>query len=50
MMELKNKNLSVIGLGKTGVAVANFLSRKGACVTVTDGKSREQLLEPLKQL
>ncbi|MDA8561118.1 UDP-N-acetylmuramoyl-L-alanine--D-glutamate ligase [Nitrospinae bacterium] len=50
MMELKNKNLSVIGLGQTGVAVANFLSRKGACVTVTDGKSREQLLEPLKQL
>ena len=49
-MELKNKNLTVIGLGQTGVAVANFLSRKGACVTVTDGKSREQLLEPLKQL
>ena len=50
MMELKNKNLSVIGLGQTGIAVANFLSRKGAHVTVTDGKSREQLLEPLKQL
>ena len=50
MMELKNKNLSVIGLGQTGVAVANFLSRKGACVTVTDGKSREQLLDPLKLL
>jgi UDP-N-acetylmuramoylalanine--D-glutamate ligase len=50
MMKLKNKNLSVIGLGHTGIAVANFLSRKGACVTVTDSKSREQLLEPLKQL
>ncbi|MBC8288095.1 MAG: UDP-N-acetylmuramoyl-L-alanine--D-glutamate ligase [Nitrospinae bacterium] len=49
-MELKNKNLSVVGLGQTGVAVANFLSRQGACVTVTDGKPREQLLEPLKQL
>ncbi len=49
-MELKNKNLSVIGLGKTGIAVANFLSRRGARVTVTDSKSREQLLEPLKQL
>ncbi len=49
-MELKNKNLSVIGLGKTGIAVANFLSRHGARVTVTDSKSREQLLEPLKQL
>ncbi len=49
-MELKNKNLSVIGLGKTGVAVANFLSRQRARVTVTDSKPREQLLEPLKQL
>ncbi len=49
-MELKNKNLSVIGLGQTGIAVANFLSRHGAHVTVTDSKSREQLLEPLKQL
>jgi UDP-N-acetylmuramoylalanine--D-glutamate ligase len=50
MMELKSKKISVIGLGKTGIAVANFLSRKGACVTVTDGKTREQLLGPLKQL
>lgn len=49
-MELKNKNLSVIGLGKTGIAVANFLSLHGANVTVTDSKSRDQLLEPLKQL
>ena len=50
MMELKNKILCVIGLGKTGIAVANFLSWQGACVTVTDSKPREQLLEPLKQL
>lgn len=49
-MELKNKKLTVIGLGQTGIAVANFLSTKGARVTVTDSKSREQLLEPLKQL
>ena len=49
-MELKNKILCVIGLGKTGIAVANFLSREGARVTVTDSKPREQLLEPLKQL
>ena len=50
MMELKNKKLSVIGLGQTGVAVANFLSRHGASVTVSDGKPREQLLEPLEKL
>ncbi len=49
-MELKNKILCVIGLGKTGVAAANFLSRQGARVTVTDSKPRAQLLEPLQQL
>jgi UDP-N-acetylmuramoylalanine--D-glutamate ligase len=49
-MKLKNKNFSVVGLGQTGIAAANFLSRQGALVTVTDSKSREQLLEPLKQL
>ena len=49
-MELKNKNLSVIGLGKTGVAVVNFLSQRGANVTVIDSKPREELLEPVKQL
>ncbi len=35
-MELKNKILCVIGLGKTGVAVANFLSRQGARVTLSE--------------
>ena len=49
-MKLKNKNFSVVGLGQTGIAAANFLSRQGALVTVTDSKSREQLLEPLKLL
>ncbi len=49
-MKLKNKNICVIGLGKTGIAVANFLSQREAHVTVTDGKSREQLIEPLQQL
>ncbi len=49
-MKLANKNISVVGLGRTGIAVANYLSQRGACVTVTDSKSREQLLEPLKQL
>ena len=49
-MKLENKNLFVIGLGKTGIAVANFLSQRGAHVTVTDNKPREQLLDSLKQL
>ena len=49
-MKLKNKNISVVGLGQTGVAAANFLSKQGALVTATDSKSREQLQEPLKRL
>jgi UDP-N-acetylmuramoylalanine--D-glutamate ligase len=49
-MELKNKNISVIGLGGTGIAVANFLSQRGACVTVTDNKTRAQLSASLKKL
>jgi UDP-N-acetylmuramoylalanine--D-glutamate ligase len=49
-MEIENKNISVIGLGKTGIAVANFLAQRGAHVTVMDNNPREQLLESLKQL
>jgi UDP-N-acetylmuramoylalanine--D-glutamate ligase len=49
-MKLKNKNISVIGLGNTGIAAANFLSKRGARVTVTDNKSEEQLSDSFKNL
>lgn len=49
-MDLKNKIVSVIGLGKTGVATANFLSRRGAKVSIMDNKPREQLAELAEQL
>jgi len=42
-MDLKNKIVSVIGLGKTGIATANFLSFRGARVSIMDNKSQEQL-------
>jgi UDP-N-acetylmuramoylalanine--D-glutamate ligase len=35
-MELTNKNILVVGLGVSGMAVAEFLVRRGARVTVTD--------------
>jgi len=35
-MELKNKKILVVGLARTGVAVARFLAERGAEVTVTD--------------
>ncbi len=35
-MELAKKNILVVGLGKSGLAVARFASQKRAAVTVTD--------------
>ena len=42
-MELKHKHIVVVGLGKTGMSVARFLTARGAHVTVTDNKTREAL-------
>lgn len=36
MMELKNKRVLVVGLGKSGLAAARFLKARGANVTVSD--------------
>ena len=49
-MDLKNKIVSVIGLGKTGIATANFLSLQGARVSIMDSKSQEQLSGATEQL
>ena len=49
-MELKNKNIIVVGLAKTGVACARFLALKGARVTVTDMRSKDALAGPLAEL
>jgi UDP-N-acetylmuramoylalanine--D-glutamate ligase len=35
-MELKNKRVLVVGLGKSGIAAAQFLKARGAQVTVSD--------------
>ncbi|MBI2682759.1 MAG: UDP-N-acetylmuramoyl-L-alanine--D-glutamate ligase [Acidobacteriales bacterium] len=42
-MELKNKRVLVVGLGKSGVAAALFLESQGARVTVSDAKTEAQL-------
>ena len=49
-MEVVNKNITVIGLARTGVATANFLAGRGAAVTVQDQKSREELEGVIKSL
>jgi len=43
-MELTNKRVLVVGLGRSGVASALFLKSHGARVTVSDSKSEDQLL------
>jgi len=42
-MDLKQKNVLVIGLGMTGLATAQFLHHRGAVVTVTDMASEKDL-------
>ena len=42
-MELNNKRVLVVGLGRSGVASALFLQSHGAKVTVSDSKSEDQL-------
>src|SRR5882762_11418537 len=49
-MELKDKRVLVVGLGKSGVASALFLKDHGARVTVSDTKSPDQLREEIPLL
>jgi len=48
--ELKDKKILVVGLGKTGVSLAHFLTEHGAQVTVTDHKSKPELSAQLELL
>ena len=49
-MELKNKKVLVVGLGKSGLAAALFLRRRGAQVTVSDVRSAEALAAEIPAL
>jgi UDP-N-acetylmuramoylalanine--D-glutamate ligase len=49
-MELKGKKVLVVGLGKSGLAAALFLRRRGAQVTVSDVRSAELLARDLVAL
>jgi len=50
MMELKGKKVLVVGLGKSGLAAALFLRRRGAHVTVSDVRSNEALAKDIPAL
>lgn len=49
-VELRNKRVLVVGLGKSGVASALFLKACGAVVTVSDSKPHDQLSKEIPVL
>ena len=49
-VEIKNKRVLVVGLGKSGVASAIFLRDRGARVTVSDAKTEDQLRSAIPAL
>jgi len=49
-MDLKGKKVLVVGLGKSGLAAALFLRRRGAQVTVSDVRSAEALANDIPAL
>jgi UDP-N-acetylmuramoylalanine--D-glutamate ligase len=44
-VELKNKRVLVVGLGKSGLAAAQFLKKSGALVTVSDARPATLIAE-----
>ena len=48
--DLKGKKILVVGLGKSGLAAALFLRRRGAQVTVSDVRSAEALAKEIPAL
>lgn len=49
-MEIRDKKILIIGMGKTGLATAKFLSAMGGQVTIADTKEDEELRDQLSQL
>ncbi len=49
-MDLSNRRVLVIGLGRTGIATARFCAEKGAGVVVADEKPPSELKDALKAI
>lgn len=49
-MELTGKNIAIMGIARSGVALARVLHGLGARVFLSDGKKREELEEFLREL
>ena len=49
-MELKNKNILILGLGISGVSTVKALNKLQANITISDSKSEEQLKDYVKEI
>ncbi len=49
-MDIKDKKVLVVGAGKSGIAAARFLLRKGAAVVLTDNRDKEKFCGVLDEL
>jgi UDP-N-acetylmuramoylalanine--D-glutamate ligase len=49
-IELKNKRVLVVGLGRTGVSTALFCAVRGAAVTATESRSESEIGEAVAKL
>ncbi len=49
-MDLNNKKITVVGMGRSGIASANFLAGRKAQVTLIDSKEKKVLEEAITQL
>jgi UDP-N-acetylmuramoylalanine--D-glutamate ligase len=49
-LELKDKKVTVVGLGRSGIGAANLLAAMGAVVTVNDREQEDELTDSIKRL
>ncbi len=49
-MEIQGKKILVVGLGKSGLAAAEFLTSRGAIVTANDAQPAEKIAEVVNRL
>ncbi|MHB9094488.1 MAG: UDP-N-acetylmuramoyl-L-alanine--D-glutamate ligase [Eubacteriales bacterium] len=50
ILQVRDKRVLVVGIARSGVAVARFLVEKGTKVVLTDKKTREELADTLKEV